>query len=75
MPGVQLPDGCCPSAGPSCTRPYQIDEQQASRILKEREIAIRVDIGNVAGVGGHSATYYTSDLSVGYVEINSDYRS
>jgi glutamate N-acetyltransferase/amino-acid N-acetyltransferase len=47
------------------------DEARVSRIMKQREIAIRVDIG----LGKGAATVWTCDLTKEYVAINGDYRS
>ncbi|PMR72244.1 bifunctional glutamate N-acetyltransferase/amino-acid acetyltransferase ArgJ [Billgrantia endophytica] len=46
-------------------------EEAGSRIMKEEEITIRIDLGR----GAESATVWTSDLSHDYVSINADYRS
>jgi glutamate N-acetyltransferase/amino-acid N-acetyltransferase len=51
--------------------PYQVDEARASEILAEREIPIRIDLGQ----GDASATVWTSDLSHAYVDINAHYRT
>jgi glutamate N-acetyltransferase/amino-acid N-acetyltransferase len=47
------------------------DEELAAKILKEREIAIFLDLG----AGGESAVSWGCDLSHEYVSINADYRS
>jgi len=46
-------------------------EETGSRIMKEAEITVRVDLGR----GSASATVWTCDLSYDYVKINADYRS
>ncbi len=47
------------------------DEEQASRILQEREIFILLELGD----GEYSARAWGCDLSHEYVSINADYRS
>jgi glutamate N-acetyltransferase/amino-acid N-acetyltransferase len=47
------------------------DEAQVSQIMKQGEIAVRVDIG----LGAGAATVWTCDLTKEYVAINGDYRS
>jgi glutamate N-acetyltransferase/amino-acid N-acetyltransferase len=47
------------------------DEARVSQIMKQHEIAIRVDIG----LGKGAATVWTCDLTKEYVAINGDYRS
>ncbi|MBD9374955.1 bifunctional glutamate N-acetyltransferase/amino-acid acetyltransferase ArgJ [Rhizobium sp. ARZ01] len=46
-------------------------EAAASAVMKEQDIAVRVDIG----LGSGKATVWTCDLTKEYVEINGDYRS
>jgi glutamate N-acetyltransferase / amino-acid N-acetyltransferase len=46
-------------------------EEQGSRVMREEEITIRIDLGR----GEESATVWTTDLSQEYVSINADYRS
>lgn len=46
-------------------------EEQGSRVLRQREFSVTVDLG----LGDGSATVYTTDLSHGYVNINADYRT
>ena len=46
-------------------------EAEASAVMKEEDIPIRVDIG----LGKGRATVWTCDLTKAYVEINGDYRS
>lgn len=46
-------------------------EAAASAVMKEEDIAIRVEIG----LGTGKATVWTCDLTKAYVEINGDYRS
>ncbi|MGX7952304.1 bifunctional glutamate N-acetyltransferase/amino-acid acetyltransferase ArgJ [Tsuneonella sp. HG249] len=49
----------------------EFDENPVARHLKEREIAIAVDLG----LGEGRATVWTCDLTHGYISINADYRS
>ena len=46
-------------------------EEQGQRVMKQAEIAVRVDLGR----GSARATVWTCDLSHDYVSINADYRS
>lgn len=46
-------------------------EEQGQRIMKESEIAVRVQLGR----GKETATVWTCDFSYDYVKINADYRS
>ncbi|KQS77610.1 N-acetylglutamate synthase [Rhizobium sp. Leaf384] len=46
-------------------------EAAATAVMKEQDIAIKVEIG----LGTGTATVYTCDLTKEYVEINGDYRS
>ncbi|SOE16620.1 glutamate N-acetyltransferase [Hoeflea halophila] len=46
-------------------------EAAASEVMKQEEIAIRVDLG----IGRGKARVFTCDLTKAYVEINGDYRS
>jgi glutamate N-acetyltransferase/amino-acid N-acetyltransferase len=46
-------------------------EEDGSRIMKNAEITVRVDLGR----GAASATVWTCDFSYDYVKINADYRS
>ncbi|TCL90307.1 glutamate N-acetyltransferase [Rhizobium sp. PP-WC-2G-219] len=46
-------------------------EAAASAVMKEQDIAIKVEIG----LGAGTATVYTCDLTKEYIEINGDYRS
>ena len=46
-------------------------EAAATAVMKEQDIAVRVEIG----LGSGKATVYTCDLTKEYVEINGDYRS
>ena len=46
-------------------------EEDGSRIMKQAEITVRVDLGR----GAASASIYTCDFSYDYVKINADYRS
>ncbi|WP_034993921.1 bifunctional glutamate N-acetyltransferase/amino-acid acetyltransferase ArgJ [Beijerinckia mobilis] len=47
------------------------DEAAVSRLMQEKEILVKVDIG----LGKGSARLWTCDLTKAYVEINGDYRS
>jgi glutamate N-acetyltransferase/amino-acid N-acetyltransferase len=51
--------------------PTAHSEEQAMAIFRESSISIRLD----CGIGNHSATVWTCDLSHEYVSINGDYRS
>jgi glutamate N-acetyltransferase/amino-acid N-acetyltransferase len=53
-------------------RPHDERAPEAATLLRERRIAIEVDLG--AG-GGHDATMWTCDFSAEYVRINADYRT
>jgi glutamate N-acetyltransferase/amino-acid N-acetyltransferase len=46
-------------------------EEDGSRIMKQAEITVRVDLGR----GSAAAKVYTCDFSYDYVKINADYRS
>jgi glutamate N-acetyltransferase / amino-acid N-acetyltransferase len=46
-------------------------EEEGQRVMKQDEIAVRVDLGR----GRSAATVWTCDLSHNYVSINADYRS
>jgi len=46
-------------------------EQAVAQYMKKAEINVRVDVG----IGRGRATVWTCDLTHGYIEINSDYRS
>ena len=46
-------------------------EEAATKVLKQREFTVTVDLG--AGTG--SGEVYTCDFSYDYVKINADYRS
>jgi glutamate N-acetyltransferase / amino-acid N-acetyltransferase len=46
-------------------------EDAASAVMKQQDIAVRVDLG----LGSGKATVWTCDLTKEYVEINGDYRS
>jgi glutamate N-acetyltransferase/amino-acid N-acetyltransferase len=46
-------------------------EEDGSRVMKQAEITVRVDLGR----GKAKATVWTCDLSYDYVKINADYRS
>lgn len=59
--------------------PEVLDEQRASRILKDEDLEIVVDLGGgelgVQGTGGEEAVYWFCDFSHEYVTINGDYRT
>ena len=42
---------------------------EAEKALAKDEVVIKVDLG----VGTHSTTFWTSDLSYEYVKINAEY--
>ena len=46
-------------------------EEDGQRVMKQDEIAVRVDLGR----GQAAATVWTCDFSHDYVTINADYRS
>lgn len=46
-------------------------EEDGSRIMKEAELIVRIDLGR----GDAEATVWTCDFSYDYVKINADYRS
>ena len=46
--------------------PEQVDEVRASEILKNEDLAIKVELG----LGTESATYWTCDFSHEYISIN-----
>lgn len=52
--------------------PEQVDEERASQILQAEDLEIKIVLGTG---GGHSAKFWTCDLSHEYVTINGDYRS
>jgi glutamate N-acetyltransferase/amino-acid N-acetyltransferase len=47
------------------------DEAPVAAHMKEREVAIDIDVG----LGGGRATVWTCDLTHGYIDINASYRS
>ena len=51
--------------------PTDFDAKEASRIIRQREFVITVDLG----VGRGSDFYYGCDLSAEYVHINADYHT
>jgi glutamate N-acetyltransferase/amino-acid N-acetyltransferase len=53
-------------------RPFDERAAEASEHLKEREVALRVDLGTG---GGGRARMWTCDLSADYVRINAEYRT
>ncbi|WPK25468.1 hypothetical protein PUMCH_002785 [Australozyma saopauloensis] len=52
--------------------PQAVDEERASEILKNEDLAVEIDLGTG---GGQEALFWTCDLSYDYVKINADYRS
>lgn len=52
--------------------PENVDEDRAAQILEHEDLEIRVTLGTGRG---HSAKYYTCDLTHDYVTINGSYRS
>jgi glutamate N-acetyltransferase/amino-acid N-acetyltransferase len=46
-------------------------EARGTEVLKQKEFTVSVDLG----IGGGTATVYTSDLTHEYISINADYRS
>jgi glutamate N-acetyltransferase / amino-acid N-acetyltransferase len=46
-------------------------EEDGQRVMKEKEITVRVQLGR----GSESATVWTCDFSYDYVKINADYRT
>jgi glutamate N-acetyltransferase/amino-acid N-acetyltransferase len=46
-------------------------EEDGQRVMKEKEITVRVELGR----GSESATVWTCDFSYDYVKINADYRT
>jgi glutamate N-acetyltransferase/amino-acid N-acetyltransferase len=46
-------------------------EARGTKILKQKEFTVSVDLG----IGNGAATVYTSDLTHEYININADYRS
>ena len=52
-------------------KPEEVDEEQASKLLQEEELEIRVDLGT----GEEEASYWFCDFSHEYVTINADYRT
>ena len=57
--------------------PYDTNEERASEILAQPEIGIGIDLGQGRELDspGATATVWTCDLSHGYVDINSHYRT
>lgn len=59
--------------------PEVVDEERASRILKDEDLEIVVDLGGgemgEKGSGGEEAVYWFCDFSHEYVTINGDYRT
>ena len=58
---------------PILRKNYRIEfsEEEAKKVLQEKEITIRVDLNGGPG----SATFWTCDLSKEYVAINANYRT
>lgn len=52
--------------------PENVNEERASEILQAEDLVVRVSLGTG---GGHSARFWTCDLTHDYVTINGDYRS
>lgn len=52
-------------------RPFDTNEEVASRLLKKKNIWIRIDLG----LGTEKAMMWTCDFSEDYIKINADYRS
>jgi glutamate N-acetyltransferase/amino-acid N-acetyltransferase len=52
-------------------RDFDYSEAEASAVMKNEDIPVKVDIG----LGNGTATVWTCDLTKEYVEINGDYRS
>ena len=52
-------------------RPFQVDEERASQILAETDVAITIALG----MGDADVTVWTCDLSHEYVSINANYRT
>ena len=52
-------------------RPYDERADAAAEVLKQKEIAIAIDLG----MGTHAATMWTCDFSAEYVRINAEYRT
>jgi len=57
--------------------PLPLDEELASKILKERDLEILIQLTNDATTSAQAekATMWTCDLSHKYIDINADYRS
>lgn len=51
--------------------PFDVNEERASAILEQTDIAITVDLGQ----GNAEATVWTCDLSHRYVDVNAHYRT
>lgn len=51
--------------------PTEPNEELASKILENRDIAIKVELA----LGKYSANMYTCDMSHEYISINADYRN
>ena len=52
-------------------RPHDERAGEAAEVLKQKDIAIAVDLG----MGSHAATMWTCDFSADYVRINAEYRT
>jgi glutamate N-acetyltransferase/amino-acid N-acetyltransferase len=46
-------------------------EEKATRIFKQKEIRVRLDLG----LGSYSFTAFTCDFSYDYIKVNASYRS
>ena len=58
--------------------PFEIDEEKASSIVSERNVRICIDLGeenNQLRKVKNRSTFWSSDLTHGYIEINADYRT
>ncbi|MGD9350909.1 MAG: bifunctional ornithine acetyltransferase/N-acetylglutamate synthase, partial [Desulfobacterales bacterium] len=61
-------DVCMVRNGVGCGKEI---EREATRVLKEPEFSIRIDLKS----GNAEAFVFTCDFSIDYVKINADYRS
>lgn len=52
-------------------RPFDERADEAADVLKQKDIAITIDLG----MGSHAATMWTCDFSADYVRINAEYRT
>jgi glutamate N-acetyltransferase/amino-acid N-acetyltransferase len=51
--------------------PYDVNEERASALLAQPDVAITIDLGQ----GAEAVTIWTCDLSHDYVSINAHYRT